>query len=60
MLFQNKKHEVYTVNKHKIALNIDDDKKACAGQWNNNIIQVICSAFGLIIIIGVFITIERL
>ena len=27
MLFENKKHEVYTVNKHKIALNSDDDKR---------------------------------
>ena len=27
MLFENKKHEVYTVNKHKIALNREDDKK---------------------------------
>ena len=26
-LFENKKHEVYTVNKYKIALNRDDDKK---------------------------------
>ena len=26
MLFENKKHEVYTVNKHKIALNRDDNK----------------------------------
>ena len=26
-LFENKKHEVYTVNKHKIALNRDDDKR---------------------------------
>ena len=26
MLFENKKHEVYTLNKHKIALNRDDDK----------------------------------
>ena len=26
MLCENKKHEVYTVNKHKIALNRDDDK----------------------------------
>ena len=25
MLFENKKHEVYTVNKHKIALNRDGD-----------------------------------
>ena len=27
MLFENKKHEVYTVNKHKITLNRDDDKR---------------------------------
>ena len=27
MLSENKKHEVYTVNKHKIALNRDDDKR---------------------------------
>ena len=27
MLFENKKREVYTVNKHKIALNRDDDKR---------------------------------
>ena len=27
MLFENKKHEVYTVNKHKIALNKSDDKR---------------------------------
>ena len=27
MLFENKKHEVYAVNKHKIALNRDDDKR---------------------------------
>ena len=27
MLFENKKHEVYTVNKHKTALNRDDDKR---------------------------------
>ena len=26
MLFENKKHEVYMVNKHKIALNRDDGK----------------------------------
>ena len=55
MLFENKKHEVSTVNKYKIALNRDD-----AGRWNNNISKGICSAFGLIIIIAAFITIERL
>ena len=27
MLSENKKHEVYIVNKHKIALNRDDDKR---------------------------------
>ena len=27
MLFENKKHEVDTVNKYKIALNRDDDKR---------------------------------
>ena len=26
-LFENKKHKVYTVNKHKIALNRHDDKR---------------------------------
>ena len=27
MLLENKKHEVYTVNKHKTALNRDDNKR---------------------------------
>ena len=27
ILFEKKKHKVYTVNKHKIALNRDDDKR---------------------------------
>ena len=27
MLFENKKHEVYTVNKYKIVLNRNDDKR---------------------------------
>ena len=31
MLFENKKHEIYTVNKHKIALNRDDDKRIGKG-----------------------------
>ena len=31
MLFENKKHEVYKVNRHKIALNRDDDKRILQG-----------------------------
>ena len=27
LLFENKRHEVYTVNKHKLTLNRDDDKR---------------------------------
>ena len=27
MLFKNKKHKFYTVNKHKMTLNRDDDKR---------------------------------
>ena len=27
MIFENKKHEVYTVNKHKMTLNRDGDKR---------------------------------
>ena len=27
MLFENKQHKVYTINKHKIALNRDDDQR---------------------------------
>ena len=27
MLFENNRHEVYTVNKHKLALNRDDDNR---------------------------------
>ena len=30
-LFENKKHEIYMVNKHKIALNKDDDKRIVQG-----------------------------
>ena len=31
MLFENKKHEVYMVNKHKIALNRDNGKRLVQG-----------------------------
>ena len=31
MSFENKKHEVYTVNKYKVALNRDDDKRIVQG-----------------------------
>ena len=30
-LFENKKHEIYMVNKHKIALNRDDAKRIVQG-----------------------------
>ena len=48
-----KKHEVYTVNKYKIALNRDNDKRLVQA-------DEICSACDLITIIDVFIIIERL
>ena len=35
MLFENKKHEVYTVNKHKIAFNRDDDKRLVQADEKN-------------------------
>ena len=46
MLFENKKHEVDTVNKHKIALNRDDDKRLIG--------QGTCSSLSLITIKDVF------
>ena len=33
MLFENKKHEVYTVNRHKIALDKYDDKRLVQAEW---------------------------
>ena len=36
-LFENKKHEVYTANKHKIALNRDDDRRLVQADGINNI-----------------------
>ena len=47
MLFENKKHEVYTVNKHKIALNRDDDKRVVQADGITTLARGVCSAFGL-------------
>ena len=47
MLFENKKHEVYTVNKHKIALNRDDDKIVVQADETTTLARGVCSAFGL-------------
>ena len=57
MLFENKNHEMYTVNKHKIALNRDNDKRLVQA---DGISQGICSAFGLISIKDVSVAIEML
>ena len=36
MLFEDKKHEVHTLNKHKIALSRDDDKRLVQVELNNH------------------------
>ena len=46
-LLENKKHEVYTVNKQKIALNRDDDKRVVQADRITTLAMGICSAFGL-------------
>ena len=47
MLSENKKYEVYTVNKHKIALNRDDDKIVVQADETTTLARGVCSAFGL-------------
>ena len=60
MLFEIKKHKVYTVNKHKIALNRVDDRRLVQADGITKIGQGTCSAFGLITIKDVFLNFERL
>ena len=45
-LFENKKHEVHTVNKYKIALNRDDDKRIAQADGITTLARLY-SAFGL-------------
>ena len=54
MLFENKKHEVYTVNKHKIALDRDDDKRVVLAYGITTLARGYVAAFGLITITDVF------
>ena len=54
MLFQNKNHEVYTINKHKIALNSDYDGIFVQADGILTFDQGKCSAFGLVTIKDVF------
>ena len=54
MLFQNKKHEVYTIHKHKIALNSDYDGIFVQADGILTFDQGKCSAFGLVTIKDVF------
>ena len=61
ILFENKKHKVYTVNKHKIALNRDNDKRLVQADGITTVAgQETCSTFGLITIKDVFHNLERL
>ena len=61
MLFENKKHKVYTVNKHKIALNRDNDKRLVQADGITTVAgQETCSTFGLITIKDVFHNLEKL
>ena len=47
MLFKNKKHKVYTVNKHKIALNRDDEKRLVEADEITTLARGYVSASGL-------------
>ena len=54
MLFENKKHEVYMVNKHKIALNRDNGKMLVQADEITTLSRGIYRTFGLITIKDVF------
>ena len=60
VLFEHKKHELYTVNKHKIALNRHDDKRIVRTDGITTLARGYGSAFRLMTIIDVSITIETL
>ena len=60
-MFENKKHKVYTVNKHKIALNRDNDKRLVQADGITTAAgQGTCNTSGLITIKNVFHNLERL
>ena len=61
MMFENKKHKVYTVNKHKIALNRDNDKRLVQADGITTVAgQGTCNTFGLRTIKNVFHNLEIL
>ena len=62
ILFESKDHKVYTVNKHKIALNRNDDKRLVQADGITTLARehAALSINSLISIIDIFITIERL
>ena len=61
MLFEIKKHKVYTVNKHKIALNRDNDKRLVQADGITTVAgQGTCNTFGLRTIKNVFHNLEIL
>ena len=60
-MFENKKHKVYTVSKHKIALNRGNDKRLVQADGITTVAgQGTCNTFGLITIKNVFHNLERL
>ena len=60
MLFENKRHEVYTVNKYKIASNSNDDKRLVQADGITTLARgYVAISAQLITIKDVFIIIER-